>query len=183
MVDIADIQKFVDAPGTIPFPHGAETLRVFRRGDWVYKIRHQNLERENIEWHNEFFGDTTPYEIIGDAVFEGWYALVLRQPYVDLVPRSDKMARAQLIARLCQNHTVVLSAKTEVWADGWHFDNLDEPNVGIDIRSGKFAVVDCLIRKRSENFVRDLWRGCNFEIIEHKYNGILRASSTPSTYT
>ena len=42
--------------------HGIETLRVYRRGPWVYKVRTSNLDI--IPLHNRFFGDLTPYSIV-----------------------------------------------------------------------------------------------------------------------
>lgn len=158
------IAKYASQAHDAEFRPGAETLKVFRIGEWVYKIRHANLDYANFEWHNDFFGDMTPYKVLAEGVYKGYEVLLLRQPYVKIVPDSNAEARRQLGRFLCSRFGTVLEADAEMWGDGWHFDNLGGANVGVDSRTGEFVVVDCLIRRRGESEVVGIWKGCDFEI-------------------
>ena len=135
------------------FTHGVETIRVFRIGRWVYKIRRENFDV--IELHNKFFGDVTPYEKVAN-VADG--TILYRQPFVELMPGSGEEARTELFEILKRRYSDVMRIEFEMWADGWHFDDLKDANLGLLKGSRKLAVLDCLIRQRTKEEVLDIWQ-------------------------
>ena len=138
--------------------HGMETIHVYRDGDSVYKYRRpetvRGSELEKVRRHNELFGDRTKYEVVGVAEDEnGNPSIVLKQPYVDLMPRSGNFARKQLEADLRRRFGDVEVSRDgmEMRAGGWVIDDLKDVNIGIDSKTGRYAVVDALVR-RNEDF-------------------------------
>lgn len=103
--------------------HGIETLRVYRRGPWVYKVRTSNLDI--IPLHNRFFGDLTPYSIVKrqqDGV-------LIRQPYIQLVPNSSQCARERLFEEFWEKFGDAIRTDYEIWAAGYLFDDLKDVNI------------------------------------------------------
>ena len=162
------IESVADGHSIVELRHGMETTKVVRVGDWIYKLRCTNMDVARIELHNKYFGDTTGYEILGDVECHGIIGLLLRQPYIDIVPNSNAEGQRLLADDLLVKYGRVLVAEDEMWADGTLFDNLGYDNVGINRLCGNYAVVDCLVSKWSENDVRNLWQKCEYRITEHR---------------
>ena len=136
---------------------GMESLAVVRDGDSVYKYRDEKAGIENAYLnaarHNEMFGDRTPYEIVDYAEGRDGNIVVLKQPYIDLMPNSGSIARKQLEADLRRRFGDVEVSRNgiEMRAGGWVIDDLKDANIGIDRKTGRYAVVDALVR-RNEDF-------------------------------
>lgn len=146
------------ASGVVEFQHGVETSRVYRRGRWIYKERRSNFEI--IELHNRFFGELTKYTVLTRE--EGcWH---IRQPYIEFVLNSGELARQLLFEKFVERFGDAIRTEAEIWAGGFLFDDLKDPNIGIDMVTGQPAVIDCLIRRWSKEDVIDLWRAADFPI-------------------
>ena len=167
MIDFEEyIKSVAGGQQIVELRNGMETARVIRVGDWVYKLRCHNIDVERVELHNKCFGDTTGYEILGEAQSCGNTGVLLKQPYIDIIPNSNVSGQRLLTMDLLVKHGRVLAVKDELWADGILFDNLGFGNVGVNMVTGNYAVVDCLISKWSEKNVRDLWGRNRFVVNE-----------------
>lgn len=135
---------------------GMESLAVVRDGDSVYKYRDEKAGIENAYLnaarHNEMFGDRTPYEIVDYAEGRDGNIVVLKQPYIDLMPKSGSIARKQLEADLRRRFGDVEVSRNgiEMRAGGWVIDDLKDANIGIDRKTGRYAVVDALVRRNED---------------------------------
>ena len=167
-----DFDRYIESVANglliVELQHGMETAKVVRVGDWVYKLRCSGIDVERIELHNKYFGDITGYEILGNAQWHDIAGLLMRQPYIDIVPNSNAEGQRLLAEDLLSKYGRVLVAEDEMWADGTLFDNLGYDNVGVNSFNGKYAVVDCLASKWSEYNVRDLWNKCEYRIKEYR---------------
>ena len=152
----------------IELRHGIESARVVRVGEWVYKLRCKNISEEYIELHNKYFGNSTGYEMLGWAQSDDVKGVLLKQPYIDMIPESNARGQKLMANDLLNKYGRVLVVEDEMWCNGYLFDNLNGGNVGVNRQNEKYAVVDCLIRERSEKSVRDLWDGCGYSIRELK---------------
>lgn len=169
MIDLDGyIESVADGQSIEELRHGMETAKVIRVGDWIYKLRCSNIDVARIELHNKYFGDTTGYEILDDAEWHGITGMLLRQPYIDIVPNSNAEGQRLLAEDLLGKYGRVLVTEDEMWADGTLFDNLGYDNVGINRLNGNYAVVDCLVSKWAEDDVRDLWGKCEYRIMEYR---------------
>lgn len=167
MIDFDEYIKSVAGGQPIKeFRGGMESARVVRIGEWVYKLRWQNAYEERLKLHNKYFGGSTGYEILGWAESNDHSGLLLKQPFIDLIPNSNAKGQKLLAEDLLGKYGRVLVVDDEMWADGTLFDNLGHDNVGVNKSNGNYAVVDCLISKLSEEDVRDLWIGCDYTIKE-----------------
>ena len=144
---------------------GAESI-VRRVGDRVVKYRDARnwtqRDFDKIQWHNELFGDRTPYEVrdvVDDDSWSGNYRpprIVLEQPYVEIREGGGAEARRRLVEDLrrrfgTENVTVKgdpASERMEIDAGPYHISDLKDLNVGIDERTGDYAVWDANIEKR-----------------------------------
>lgn len=135
---------------------GMESLAVVRDGDSVYKYRDEKAGIENAYFnaarHNEMFGDMTPYEIVDYAEGGDGNIVVLKQPYIDLIPKSGRIARKQLEANLRRRFGDVEVSRNglEMRAGGWVIDDLKDENIGIDRKTGRYAVVDAIVRRNED---------------------------------
>ena len=135
---------------------GMESLAVVRDGDSVYKYRDEKAGIENAYFnaarHNEMFGDMTPYEIVDYAEGGDGNIVVLKQPYIDLIPKSGRIARKQLEADLRRRFGDVEVSRNglEMRAGGWVIDDLKDENIGIDRKTGRYAVVDAIVRRNED---------------------------------
>ena len=141
-----------------PFPdgsfekHGLDALKVYRpKEDSVIKFR--RLDADTLRYVDAFnclFGDRTPYEILGEDVYDGTPILKLRQPYVEFGEYTWEDARKELFYEMkrrfgdAEEHPWM---PNELHLPGWVIDDLKETNIGIDIRTRRYAVVDCIIHR------------------------------------
>lgn len=136
---------------------GIETLKVVRVGEWVYKFRIRNIDRCRLQLHQALFGDKSGYAIIGEGECAGESGLILKQPYIEMLQGSKEEAQRQLVAELIGKFGKVLMANDEMWSGGYWLDDLKSGNIGIDATSRKYAVIDCLISKSGEAYVKQFW--------------------------
>lgn len=141
---------------------GYDALRVYRPDeDFVIKLRRWTpAARWYVEAYNELFGDRTPYEILGEEEYRGCPVLKLRQPYVEFGECTWEDARKDLYYTMkarfgdAEEHPWL---PNELHLPNWFLDDLKEGNVGIDIRTKKYAVVDCIIHHPSNRDADLLW--------------------------
>ena len=142
--------------------HGAEALKVYRQDEnYVIKLRRLDASsRWYVEAYNEIFGDRTPYEILGEEEYHGQPVLMLRQPYVEFGECTWDEARKELFYTMkcrygdAEEHPWM---PNELHLPTWFLDDLKEANVGIDIRTHKYAVIDCIIHRPWEMHPDLLW--------------------------
>lgn len=141
-----------------PFPdgsfekHGLEVLKVYRP-DKNSVIKFRRLDADTL-WYvdafNDLFGERTPYEILGEDIYAGTPVLKLRQPYVEFGEYTWRDARKELFYDMktrfgdAEEHPWM---PNELHLPGWFIDDLKESNIGIDIRTRCYAVVDCIIHR------------------------------------
>lgn len=152
----------------IVLPHGRESAKVIRVREWVYKLRCINISQERFALHNKYFGDSTGYEILGCAQSCDVKGVLLKQPYIDMVPQSNDSGQKLMAEDFLNKYGRVLVVKDEMWCNGCLFDNLNDGNVGVNSQNGKYAVVDCLIGEICEKSVKDMWDRCGYSIKELK---------------
>lgn len=152
----------------LPFPgasfekHGGDAFKVYRQdADFVIKLRRLNADSYwYVDAFNELFGDRTPYEILGEEEYHGQRALKLRQPYVEFGECTWEDARKELFYAMKSRYG---DAEEHPWMPNelhlptWFLDDLKEANVGIDIRTQKYAVIDCIIHRPSDMNSDLLW--------------------------
>lgn len=145
---------------------GAESL-VIRTGDTVKKYRDARsftkADLDKIMWHNDLFGDRTPYEfkdVVYDDSWSGDYRparIVLEQPYVEIREGGGAEARRLLVEDLKRKFGVdnvkvkgdPSSEGMEIDAGPYHIADLKDLNIGIDERTGDYAVWDANIERRA----------------------------------
>lgn len=152
----------------LPFPdgslekHGVDALKVYRQDeDYVIKLRRMNADSYwYVDAFNELFGDRTPYEILGEGEYHGHRILKLRQPFVEFCECTWEDARKELFYEMksrfgdAEEHPWM---PNELHLPTWFLDDLKETNIGIDIRTQKYAVIDCIIHRPDEMNSDLLW--------------------------
>ena len=152
----------VDCPMRDVFPdgsfvkHGCEAEIVYRScDDTVIKVRNALCYDEARRvWFNELFEDRTHYEKVREEPIScnGQQHVVLRQPYIEFDTRPDSWKRARMDL-LCDMKSRFGDVKeppewpNELHLPGWRLDDLKSANIRIDVRTQRYAVVDCLIDK------------------------------------
>lgn len=152
---------------------GAESL-VIRTGDTVKKYRDARsftkADLDKIMWHNDLFGDRTPYEfkdVVYDDSWSGDYRparIVLEQPYVEIREGGGAEARRLLVEDLKRRFGAddvkvkgdPSSEGMEIDAGPYHIADLKDLNIGIDERTGDYAVWDANIERRRDGRMK--WR-------------------------
>ncbi len=140
----------------IPFPdgsyekHGMDVLKAYRPDETsVIKLRRLDaVARWYVDVFNELFGNRTRYEVLGEDVYNGTPVLTLRQPYVEFGEFTWADARKELFYDMqhrfgeAEEHPWM---PNELHMTGWFLDDLKDANVGIDVRTRHYAVIDCII--------------------------------------
>lgn len=153
---LGQLQEFLESLLLVPFfdgdmnKTGMHAVLVVRDGTWVYKVcRSDELPWlcEQVNFHNRFFGDQTAYSFHGIVEIKGAPQLVLRQPYVVMKQGSGHEARTQLLNWLREQFGAaqINEEESEIHSGGWMFDDLKDANIAINIDTGRFVVVDCII--------------------------------------
>jgi len=149
--------KLFDEP-MIPFhngsyeKHGMDVLKVYRPDETsVIKFRRLDADtRWYVDAFNELFGERTRYEILGEEVWDGTPVLKLRQPYVEFGECTWEDARKELFYEMkrrfgdAEEHPWM---PNELHLPGWFLDDLKDANVGIDVQTQHYAVIDCIIHR------------------------------------
>lgn len=138
-----------------------DVVKVYRPDETsVMKFRRLDADTHwYVDAFNELFGDRTRYEILGEDVCDGTPVLKLRHPYVEFVECSWKVARRELFYDMkrcfgdAEEHPWM---PNELHLPGRFLDDLKETNVGMDICTHHYAVIDCIIH-RTESMNEDLW--------------------------
>jgi hypothetical protein len=141
---------------------------------------------EKINLHNELFSQKTKYTPVGLAFEEDLSErtasihLVVKQPFIQFIPNSYHQAMRLFMQDMTNRYGTICGctnyfepdlgkALCQDWIIGNNFrkiDDLKHANIGIDIRIGVYAVIDCIIHTPTIS-----------EIGEPQFNGFFRCNT------
>lgn len=138
---------------------GSDFLVVMRYGNIVRKFR--ELDRfhddkiDQLLGHNYLFWNKTPYRIEGWTIRKNFQGetpiIVLQQPFIKFCPNSGAKARSQLSQDLESRFGSISKLQDDgdwvIAEEGLRLDDLKDANIGIEQKTGMYAVVDCIVHK------------------------------------
>lgn len=153
--------KMIAFPDGDYYKQGIDVIKVYRP-DYTSVIKLRKFTADT-EWYIAEFNKLfvrTAYEVLGFEKVDGVHVVKLRQPYVEFGSCTWEDARKELFYDMqlrfgeAEEHPWM---PNELHLPGYFIDDLKEANVGIDIKSHKYAVIDCIIHPT--NSVNDdlLW--------------------------